>query len=234
MAVAFDAATEGIWTTTPDPFTFTHVTAASPKGVVLFVQQLGTSDDQLDGAVTYGGVAMTRVPTNGFAQDTAGEPNADYCYTLGSGIPTGNQTVSIAHTAGTATKQAVVITLTAATDTSIAASGKLQTDQANPSISLDSGADVAIRLAGFASGGSGGTATVEADCTVVHDDSIAGQSCYTLRETTPVSGANAVGWTALSNDVSMTAVAIIEAATVAVISLPNVQHLPLIPQGRSM
>src|SRR4026208_2554961 len=104
MAIAHDAATQSSsWTTTPDPFTFSHTPVGTPRGVIVMITINAESGlDHITG-VTYGGVAMARV-TNGFAQDTVTEPGSSYLYFLGSGIPTGTQTVSIDHTAASGAK----------------------------------------------------------------------------------------------------------------------------------
>ena len=89
MSVARDAVTEA-----PASFTtstsFTHTPVGTPKGVIVYVAQNASSTDE-NGSISYGGVALTKQT---FAHDTATELLGAYAYFLGSGIPTGAQTVS--------------------------------------------------------------------------------------------------------------------------------------------
>jgi hypothetical protein len=172
-------------------------------------------------SVTYGGVAMTRVNT---AKDTVDEPGGSYCYFLGSGIPTGAQTVSIDHTATTTTKIAVCITITADSDTIVAASGIVENNVADPSVALDSGADVAIRYACLWSGNTSPTnLAVFAAFTEMSNHDF-GVNCGEIeRETTPSSGSVTAGWTVASEDVGLVALAIKESAPPALIFPPTSQ-----------
>lgn len=224
MAVAYDTfSNAGEFTAATDPKTWTHTPVGTPRGVVVFIQQTGTSADFVNGTVSYGGVALTRVPTNGFAQDTAVEAASVYAYFLGSGIPTGAQTVSIDHDNGIfGTKHAMCVTITAAADTEVVASGKLENDAANPSISLDSGAKTAIKLFNLYSGQnalanlSDPTGITRIDTGTTSAKYSADLFCrvYGYR-TTPGTGSETVGQTATSDDVAMVALAIAEVASTA-------------------
>lgn len=146
MTVARDSFQESATFTTTTPHTFTGPTpAGTPRSATLFIAHGETSSDLITGAVTYDGVAMTRVPTNGFAQDTAGEPGAVYAYHLGASIPTGAQTVSISHDGSATVKWAIILLDTASADTEIGGSAKLQGDQANPQSALDTGGVSSLR-----------------------------------------------------------------------------------------
>lgn len=117
MAVAHDTyVASGNSTTT---ITQAVTPTGTPRGVKVYVSQISATDDQVTG-VTYGGVAMTRVPTHGFvSHTTAGDTGATYAYFLGSSIPTGTQNVVVSVTAGAATKIAIIYVVTAAADTEI-------------------------------------------------------------------------------------------------------------------
>lgn len=215
MTVAHDAATESAtWTTTPDPFTIDHTPVGTPRAVIMFTGQSGGGGgDRITGAVTYGGVAMTRVPTDGFAADTAGETGAAYCYFLGSGIPTGTQTVSIDHNAGPGSKWTVIISCTAGGDTEIVVSAKDEGDQANPSAALDTVAVEALRYAIIFSGHDGiANVTPLTGMTAVHDVDYGTQVSRVDRETTASTGSFTIGWTATSEDVAAIYIAVQEVA----------------------
>src|SRR5690348_18115984 len=100
MTVTVAGIAENLRTGTTGPWTWSHNTGTtSPEGVVVMICH-GTENTDLVVSVTYGGVAMTRVQTN---QDTTTEPGRSYIYFLGSGVPTGTQTVSVDLTSATTT-----------------------------------------------------------------------------------------------------------------------------------
>lgn len=216
MAIAFDASSlSTAWQTTPNPQTWTHTPAGTPRGVIVFISGHQASLDEVTG-VTYGGVSMTRVPTNGYATDAAVEVGSVYAYTLHSSIPTGAQTVSIAwdDTGTNAQKRAACITVTAAADTEIVTSGKIDGDAANPSLSLDSGAVTAFRAFVLFSGRPLASITLGSGLTSVlaEDLDTSTRSRHVAYETTPATGSTARGWTASSDDVAMIGVALKEAS----------------------
>lgn len=241
MTVAFDA-----WTpsdnsgsanfTTTSPATFTHTPVGTPRAVLVFIGENAASADVIT-AVTYGGVSMTRVPTNGLAQDSAGEVGAIFCYFLGSSIPTGAQTVSITHTGSADVKFPVCITLTAAADTEIGASGKLEGDQADPQIALDTGATESLRFAAVHSGqntlGNLSPVTdVSATLSSARFD-YGSQVALIGRQTSAASsGSFTIGWTALSEDVAMVAVAVQETAGGQTVTAVTLTTTPTLPQAR--
>lgn len=70
-----------------------------PRGVVVFVFNLSSGTDTVT-SVTYGGIPMIEVP-GGFANDTAAEPGFVKSYFLGTGIPSGAQTIVVNRTNNT-------------------------------------------------------------------------------------------------------------------------------------
>jgi hypothetical protein len=203
----------GTWTTT-NPFTANVVVLGTQReGVALFLVQTGTSADQVS-SVTLGGVAMTRVATNGFAQDTAGEAGAVYAYFLGSGVPVGNPvTLSVSQSATSGTKWIGFSALDAAADTEVVASGKLEGDRANPQIALDSGATEALRLCGVFSGlANVSDLTVVAGMTQFGNVDFGQQVGRVDHQTTASTGSFTIGYTSSSDDVAMGAVAVAEVA----------------------
>lgn len=129
MAVAFDAQSYKTFTTST---TNTHTPVGTPKGIWVSIVQTTASTDRITN-VTYGGINMQRVS---FAIDATTEPGCVYTYFLGKGIPTGAQTLSITVSAGTEAKIAWCMSVTAASDTQIAASAIDQDNKANPFVIL--------------------------------------------------------------------------------------------------
>jgi hypothetical protein len=207
MTVAHDAATESATFSTVSPFTFSHTPSGTPRGILVVIQHGTVSTDLITGAVTYGGVAMTRISR---AADTAGEPGATYAYFLGSGIPTGAQTVSITHSATATLKIATVNSMTAAANTAVEVSNVIQADTANPQLALNSAVS-ALRYVGVYSGAVGPTSlTLLGGMTAVHSHDFGAFCSRVDRETTASSGSFTIGYTAASDDVGMVAVAIRE------------------------
>ncbi len=157
MAVAYDAASESHSGTTGDTnstgFSWTHTPVGTPKGVVVFVR-CNASPDPVT-AVTYGGVAMAK-PAGTFAEDTAGEPGTIQAWFLGSGIPTGAQTVAVTRTNNAINVYAMAITVTALTDTEVYLPGIVivQGDTALVEQNVDDGSPGtdSLRVAGLSSG----------------------------------------------------------------------------------
>lgn len=212
MAVAFDATGTATATTTT-PLTFTHTPVGTPRGILLFIMS-SEGSDPVNGAVTYGGVAMAAV-TGAAAVDTAGEPSWCSTWFLGSAIPTGAQTVSIAHTGSAATKRAVSISVTAAADTVISGTPVLlQEDGTLAEQNVDTSTTAALRFAGIASGlPSTDPPVAGANSTGLASGNLASvnRRWAAVQETTGGSGSRAVGWTnATSDDRAAVHVAIAE------------------------
>ncbi len=207
MTVAFDAATEAAtWTTTPDPFLFTHTPSGTPKGVVVKIDH-GTEAANLITSVTYGGRAMTAVPR---ATDTVTEPGAAYMYFLGAGIPTGAQTVSIDHTAGATVKHAVCETYTAAKDTEIGAFDTLSENAASPQLTLVTAKSSLRTFVIYSGAGATTDLTLLANHTAVHNHDYGNFVSRQDRQTTASAGSFTIGYTAANDDVAMVGIAIQE------------------------
>lgn len=103
------------------------------------IAQAASSDDLITG-VTYGGEAMTRLHSEA---DTAGEPGRTYLYFLGSGIPTGAQTIAVDVTSGTDPKAVWGVSVTASADTESAAENGTGTEADDPSVTLATTSDYA-------------------------------------------------------------------------------------------
>lgn len=233
MTVARDSFGERATFTTVTPALSNFTPVGTPRAIVVFLAH-GIESTDLITSVSYGGVAMTRVPTNGFAQDTAGEPGASYAYFLGASIPTGLQQVSIVHTGSTTTKWAITVSYTAAGDTQIGASGKLEGDQANPQLALntavssiracilysghDAGASVAV-LAGMEAVGALNSVDFGTD------------GAFMGQQSTASTGSFTIGFTATSEDTAFIALAIQEIPVAQNLTGTLFQRAPTFPLG---
>ena len=131
MAIAYDAIAIPALAFYEATFSWTHTPVGTPRGVAVIISQ-EKATDQVSG-ITYGGVNMTRVR---FDARTATEAGGVYIYFLGSGIPTGAQAVVVT-LSGVEDTNAVSLTVTAASDTSVDTSNGLDAGIiANPSLSI--------------------------------------------------------------------------------------------------
>lgn len=212
MAVANGTIAEfSAWgVTTPVSIEFTPVNAA--KGIVVAAVINGAVDDQFTG-ITVEGVAMSRVD---FAIDSAGETGRAELWFLAGLFASGvAQTIQITTTGGAGTKWATVASVTSVSTPEIADSGKLEGDQANPQIALDTFPSSSLRMAVVFSGHDAAatlvavTGMVTATGTAEHDF---GTAVAKLGRQSTWSDQYTIGWTAASEDVAMVAIAIGEAA----------------------
>ena len=211
MAVALDATSEkeAIFAT-PQPATWTH-SGGTPTGVLVGVALHTTSTDEFNGAVTYGGVALTEVASSE-ATDTTGEPGLVKWYWKAGGLSSGNQTVSVAHDGATGAKHAVCVTFTG-TSLEIVDQGTLGGNQADPQITLGAGSQTGLAVAFLFSGLAAVTSlTPLSGYTEQQDYDSGSRVSVLLTQDTPATGNSTIGWTAASDDVAMTAVSIAEAA----------------------
>lgn len=195
---------------------FTHTPVGTPRGIVVLIASSDISTDIITG-VTYGGVALTRVATNGFVADTAGEVGAVYAYFLGSGIPTGAQTVVVT-TADINAKSAWCLSVTAANDTQIAGSGKASGDAANPTVTINTIAGFAGFVAGVLFSGQNAPASITAGSgyTILTLKSDFGLTSGVAERADAKTGASiVVNFTATSEDVAIIGVAVEEVAASA-------------------
>jgi hypothetical protein len=197
MAVGWDAGSESHTGTTgntgsPNPFTWTHTPSGTPRGAAVFVMWDATSDQVT--SVSYGGVGMTEI-TAAQAQDTADEPRTVAVFFLGSGIPTGAQTVSVSRS-GANTMYCVCVTVTAATDTEIYEPGIVKLENngslAEQSVTDGSPGTNSLRFAGGPLG-HGGVVGPGANSTAVHSIDFGAHVAEVIRETTAGQGSRSVG-----------------------------------------
>lgn len=131
------------------PVTISHTPIGVLRAVVTYIFATPHNTDLIT-SVTYGGVAMTRVP--GAPQfDTAGETMSCFCYFLGKDIPRGTQNCVINHSA--AGYAASVFGFTGNGDARIVATGTINsTSLANPSVQLLLKGISSVVMIGFGSG----------------------------------------------------------------------------------
>lgn len=216
-AVAYDARSESDTGTTGATATYswTHTPSGTPKGVVVFV--FNNDNAYPYGDVTYGGVVMTAV-TGGSAADTAGEPGTCRAYFLGSGIPTGQQTVQVVESGTMTASYAVAYTVTALTNTEVTGVSIEEENQTLTEVNVDDGSPGtnSVRFAGTIWGdrdvptvganSTGGTA-VSIDFGLRTDS--------TVVETTAGQSSRPVGWDtgATTDDVAAVYLAVRELST---------------------
>jgi hypothetical protein len=209
MAVAHDAATGSVYTAATSPHTFNHTPTGTPKGVLLFCINYDSSTKRVT-AASYGGQAMTEV---GDASDTAGEATNVAVWFLGSGIPTGQQQVSI--DVGTAGDDHyfVCVTVTASTaSTAIQNTQEINGDTANPQVTLQYGGISCLGYVGLAGGAStvASYSLLSGMSTGLSNDS--GQEIQRVDRQTSAGTSNfTIGYSyATSDDVALFAVAVRE------------------------
>lgn len=205
MAIAFDAASELERTGTSDPAEFTHTPVGTPRGVYVSVVH-GTDATDYASTVTYGGVAMTRIVR---ASDETGEPGAAELWFLGSGIPTGAQTVSVDLTSATTVDIHIVcITVTASADTEVVDFDSTSEDQANPSLTLQYSGRTCLAVGALYDGiAAPANFTENGNCTRVHDRDLGAFVSVVMRQTTPGSADFTIGGTATSQSCAFVAIA---------------------------
>jgi hypothetical protein len=221
MAIAFDSVfTESVRTGVEDPYTFNHTPGADLKGVAVCAVHGVSSTDHIVG-MTYGGVAMARIKRN---VDTATEPGAAEIWFLGSGIPTGLQTISVDLASGTTDDfHFVVIGFTGAADTEAVDSDGVDNNVANPSVTLQYVGRTCAAIAALYGGGADGSAFApNANCTTVHDHDLGAFYSEVIRQTTPGTADFAIGGTSATDDVAFAAAAFSE--VLPIVQPPRTMH----------
>lgn len=198
--------TESVRTGTTDPHTFNVTPLGLPRGIAVSAIH-GTSSTDHVVSVTYGGVAMTRVQRN---TDTSTEPGAAEWWFLGSGIPTGTQTVSVDLSSATTDDiQFVCVVLWAKGDMECIATGGVNEDAANPSVTLTYRGKTAIALGALYGGGAAPSSfTPNANTSAVLTEDLGAFYAYTMVQTTPGTSDFAIGGTASIDDVAFSAIAL--------------------------
>lgn len=151
-AVAYDATSESALTATDLDASWTHTPVGTPRGVALYC--ISIANDDAIGGVTYGGVAMTEVTGSPIVK-TSTEIIQVHAYFLGSGIPTGAQTIVADGIGGGADDYICrAFSVTADDNTALAAVDATinSSSVTNPSITLALGGKTSFVSIGFMSG----------------------------------------------------------------------------------
>ncbi len=205
MAVAHSAASEShtgaTGSTNQAAFSWTHTQTGTPQGVVVFVSTYASVANLIT-SVTYGGVALTRL-TGGLAQDGAGELGRLDTFFLGSGLGTGNQTITVNRTNNATVLYAAAATVTAAADTAVpeATIVLLQGDGtlAAQTVNDTSPGTNSVRYAGCYSG-LNTPPTAGTGSTLLNSIDIGNYGSALVRETTAGQGARSIGFTGATDD----------------------------------
>jgi len=200
-------------------FNWTHTQTSTPQGVLVFVHTINSFNDDA-GTVTYGSTTLSRV-TGANAVDIGGEPGRTVAYFAGSGLPSGNQTVTVNRTNNSNVMYATVATVTAAADTDTAGVLVEQNNQTLTEENVDDGSPGAnsIRYLGLYSGrgafgNQSGRITPGANSTAVQTIDFGARVAGLYRETVAGQGSRPVGVSCTtSDDVAAVYLAIIEAAS---------------------
>lgn len=205
MAVAHSAASESHTGATGSAsqaaFSWTHTQTGTPQGVVVFVSTYA-SVTSLVTSVTYGGVALTRL-TGGAAQDAAGELGRLDTFFLGSGLGTGNQTITVNRTNNATVMYAAAATVTAGANTAVPEQTivLLQGDGtlAAQTVNDTSPGQNSVRYAGCYSG-LNAPPTAGTGSTLLNSIDIGNYGSALVRETTAGQGARSIGFTGATDD----------------------------------
>jgi hypothetical protein len=213
VAIDFDAASESERTGTTDPHTWTHTPTGTPRAIIVAAVH-GTSTTDHVQTVSYGGVAMTRIVR---ATDAATELGASELWFLGTGIPTGAQTVSANLASGTTDDiHFVCMSFIAARDCEVIDFDSINGDVADPSVTLQRGTRSCWSVAALYGGNSAPSAfTPNANCTTVHDFDLGNFYSEVIRSTSSGTGDFVIGGTAVSDDVAYAALAFAEGGAIA-------------------
>ncbi|HET9672417.1 MAG TPA: hypothetical protein VFQ40_06165 [Actinomycetota bacterium] len=207
MAVAHDSVfTENIRTGTTDPHEFTHTPAGTLRGVYVGIAQIGINDEVA--GVSYGGQGMTRVID---VHPNTAEDVSAYLYFLGTGIPTGTQTVSVDLTSASATDFAFVVGgVTAADDTEVVDFDSFVGLLADPQTTMNHLGRTCADFCILSSGNAAPSGTLVSGTTAVHSQDMGAWMMQSSRNTTPGTADQTMGWTMIAEDAALVALAIAE------------------------
>lgn len=97
----------------------THTPTGTPRAVLFGASQSIGATDEANSAPVYGGVNMAAVSGSPLLSTSSTEDSAIYAYFLGSGVPTGAQTVTWDVNATGSTRRIWIITFTASGDVEV-------------------------------------------------------------------------------------------------------------------
>lgn len=213
MTLAYLSSQETILTSSGG--SFSHAAGGSPRAVLVFCVASAPGGDVVSGA-TYGGVAMTEIPSaGGHLLKATGETAGVWAFFLGASVPTGTQNVAITGS-GSISVSVCVITYTGAADCEVAASNtSINSDSVeNPSSTLAlGGSECAVAIGFFSGQGAVGGITPLTGWTSRAERDFGAQTAgfytYDTVGTTDVT----IGWTQTADDALCIGVAIREQAS---------------------
>ena len=221
MTIAVDATrTESIRTDTSDPYSFNYTPTSTPRGIVVCAIHSDSSTDHIVD-VRYGGVLLARAIT---AADTATEQGRADIWWLGTGVPTGTQTVQVNFSSATTDDFQIVVfgLTTASVDVELVDTDLVEQNTADPSRTMNYGGRTCVTISAFYYGGSAAP-TPNANMTNLHTHDFTAQFGSVDMQTTPGSTDFVCSYTA--NDDTGLAIASFGEATVASIAAKALNHL---------
>jgi hypothetical protein len=191
------------------PISWTHTPVGIPKGVLVLIAVENEATDPVT-AVTYGGVALSHVSGSPLA-DTV---NAEVCHAggwfLGSGLPTGAQTVVVTFSTIGGSINAVACTVVGPNNSAIEDTSTISgaVSGADPSLALTITAD--SFCAGLLISGRAAAADVTpgAAMTQLLEIDVGAELMSWVRKTDLATTNTSVDWTAASEEYAILAVAI--------------------------
>lgn len=199
MSIAFDAKSQLTTTNSSADGSWTHTPSGTPAGVVVMIAQGEGTTDQVV-SVKYGGVDMSRI--NFQSQAGGGDPTAAYLYFLGTGVPSGAQTVAI-DINSTMNYAATAVTVTATSgSTEVDVSNQGNGTSTNPTLTLDYTDGLAdwIALVVFSDGAGAVTGvSINTGTSLYENDLGAQSSCFSYIEGT---GGTSQSFTTTANNAS--------------------------------
>lgn len=210
MAVSFGGLVNYLRTSTENPSTWTHnVGVTNPKGVVVALVNNGVQTDYVT-SVLYGTENLVRIQRN---TDTLNERGASDLWFLGSGLPTGNQTVTVNFSSGISYDYVMSsITFYAGADTEVVDNGGYDQNRANPAVVLSPGVTALGIMALFSGKYALSQVPLLSGMTAGHGHDFGSQVAVTARQTTPSASNFTMGVTATSDDVAISALSVAESA----------------------
>lgn len=183
---------------------FTHTPTSTPSGVIVFVTNTITAFNRV-GTVTYGS-ALNLVTA---VADNAGENMNTSAYFLGSGVPSGPQTVTVTYSGAGSDRQLInVITVGNASNAAMAVQNynTIGGDTANPQIALTTGGNNCMAFCQIGSGFDNlGSLTALGTMTSVNSYDDGNKTTYTDRQTISDTSNFTIGYTGTIDDVAMVA-----------------------------
>jgi len=218
MAVAHDAISESHTGTTGSAseasFGWTHTLAAGAKGLVVAVANFSANADT-SSAVDVGGTPLAAV-TGGGIGCGGSEPGYIKAWFLGSGLPTGAQTITVTRTNNTDIMWAAGWSVTALTNTEYTgvatlSSGAGTTSQTEVNVDDGSPGTNSLRYAAMYSG-LVSVPSPGANSSGANSIDVGGNCAVCVRETVAGQGARPVGWSAAADELARVVLAIREVA----------------------